>query len=251
MKKLIIILLVLISFAHKAHCDNKSIIDSANQAYNKKKYVEAIALYKKVIDNGYEAADIYYNIGNSYFRIANFPYAILYYEKAKKLNPADADIDFNLKIANTKIIDKLEVVPQLFFVKWWNAFSNLFSIDNWAIASIICISLFILFLLIYIVSNSYNIKKISFWLFIIMLFLSITSYGFARKQYTHIISQTEGIILTPTVTVRSSPDEKGTDKFVIHEGTKVVIEDELNNWVKVRIANGSNGWVEKQTYELI
>jgi len=232
MKKLIIILLVLISFAHNAHCDNKSIIDSANQAYNKNKYVEAIALYKKVIDNGYEAADIYY-------------------EKAKKLNPADADIDFNLKIANTKIIDKLEVIPQLFFVKWWNAFSNLFSIDNWAIASIICISLFIIFLLIYIVSNSYNIKKISFWLFLIMLFLSITSYGFARKQYTHIISQTEGIILTPTVTVRSSPDEKGTDKFVIHEGTKVVIEDELNNWVKVRIANGSNGWVEKQTYELI
>ena len=84
-----------------------------------------------------------------------------------------------------------------------------------------------------------------------MLFLSITYYGFARKQYNNIITQTEGIILTPTVTAKSSPDEKGSDKFVIHEGTKVVIEDELNNWVKVRIANGSNGWVEKQTFELI
>ena len=251
MKKLIILLLVIISGVKIAYSDNKLTIDSANQAYNKNKYVEAISLYKKVIDNGYEAADIYYNMGNCYFRMANYPYSILYFERAKKLNPADADIDFNLKIANTKIIDKLEVVPQLFFIKWWIAFSNLFSIDNWAIASIVFLSLFIAFLLVYIVSNSYNIKKLSFWMFIAMLFLSITSYGFAQKQYNHIISQNEGIILTPTVTVRSSPDEKGSDKFVIHEGTKVVIEDELNNWVKVRIANGSNGWVEKQTFEAI
>ena len=194
MKKLIILLLVLISCAKFAYSDNKSVIDSANQAYNKNKYVEAINLYKKVIDNGYEAADIYYNMGNCYFRLANFPYSILYFEKAKKLNPADADIDFNLKIANTKIIDKLEVIPQLFFVKWWNSFSNLFSIDNWAIVSIVCLSLFVIFLLIYIVSSLYTIKKYSFWLLIIMLFLTITSYGFARKQYNNIITQTSRII---------------------------------------------------------
>ena len=251
MKKFLISFLVIFCTLQIVAKTNNSDIEAANKAYNKEKYNDAITLYNKVLEKGGIAPDLYYNIGNCYFRLANYPMAILNYERAKKLNPADADIDFNLKIANTKIVDKIENVPQLFFVKWWIELSNILSYDYWAIVSLISISLFFIFLFIYLASNAYQIKKISFWVGISMIFVTVFSINFALSQYNNITAQNQAIIFTPTVTVKSSPDEKGSDKFVIHEGTKVILLDELNNWIKIKIANGSNGWVDKQCIEII
>ncbi len=251
MKKFLIIFLVIFNTLQLAANTANTDIEAANKAYNKEKYNDAIILYNKVLEKGDVASDLYYNLGNCYFRIANYPMAILNYERAKKLNPADADVDFNLKIANTKIIDKIETVPQLFFVKWWILLSNILSYDYWAIISIISISSFFIFLFIYLASTTYQLKKLSFWIGFSMIFITIFSIHFAFKQYNNINAFNQAIIFTPTVTVKSSPDEKGADKFVIHEGTKVILLDELNNWVKISIANGSNGWVEKQCFEII
>jgi len=251
MKKLLISFLVLGCSLQLIAQTFNSDIEAANKAYNKEKYNDAITLYNKVLEKGEYAPDLYYNLGNCYYRIANYPMAILNFERAKKLNPADADIDFNLKITNTKIIDKIETVPQLFFVKWWILLSTLLSYDYWAIVSIIAISLFFIILFIYLSSNTYQIKKVSFWLGFSMILITVFSIHFALRQYNNINAQNQAIIFTPTVTVKSSPDEKGADKFVIHEGTKVMLLDELNNWVKIKIANGSNGWVEKQCFEII
>jgi tetratricopeptide (TPR) repeat protein len=251
MKKFLIIFLVIFNTLQLAANTANTDIEAANKAYNKEKYNDAIILYNKVLEKGDVASDLYYNLGNCYFRIANYPMAILNYERAKKLNPADADVDFNLKIANTKIIDKIETVPQLFFVKWWILLSNILSYDYWAIISIISISSFFIILFIYLASTTYQLKKLSFWIGFSMIFITIFSIHFAFKQYNNINALNQAIIFTPTVTVKSSPDEKGADKFVIHEGTKVILLDELNNWVKISIANGSNGWIEKQCFEII
>ncbi len=251
MKKFLISFLVIFCTLQLVAKTNNPDIEAANKAYNKEKYNDAITLYNKVLEKGDIAPDLYYNLGNCYFRLANYPMAILNYERAKKLNPADADIDFNLKIANTKIVDKIENVPQLFFVKWWIELSNILSYDYWAIVSLISISFFFIVLFIYLASNAYQIKKISFWVGISMIFVTVFSINFALKQYNNINAQNQAIIFSPTVTVKSSPDEKGADKFVIHEGTKVMLLDELNNWVKIKIANGSNGWVDKQCFEII
>ncbi len=251
MKKFLISFLVIFSTFHLVAKTSGPDIEAANKAYNKEKYDDAIALYNKVLEKGKEASDLYYNIGNCYFRLANYPMAILNFERAKRLNPADADINFNLKIANTKIVDKIETVPQLFFIKWWKQLSNILSYDYWAVVSLLSISLFFIFLFIYLASNSYRIKKTSFVAGISMIFITVFSVNFALKQYNNINAQNQAIIFSPTITVKSSPDEKGIDKFVIHEGTKVIILDELNNWVKIKIANGSNGWVEKETFEII
>jgi tetratricopeptide (TPR) repeat protein len=251
MKKFLIIFLIMFHAVQLIATVNNPDIEAANKAYNKEKYNDAITLYNKVLTSGMESADLYYNLGNCYYRLNNFPLAILNYERAKKLDPVDADIDMNLKIANTKIIDKIETVPQLFFIKWWIMLSNLFSYDDWAIICIIAIVIFFISLFIYLASHTYSLKKFTFWLSISMILVTFFSVHFALKQYNNINASNHAIIFTPTVTVKSSPDEKAADKFVIHEGTKVEILDELNNWVKIKIANGSNGWVDRQSFEVI
>lgn len=251
MKRFLILFLVIFSTLHLMATTTNADIEAANKAYTKEKYNDAINLYNKVLDKGLQSYELYYNLGNCYYRLSNFPMAILNYEKGKKLNPADDDLDFNLKIANTKIVDKIDPIPNLFFVKWWLLLTNLLSFDNWAIFAIISFSLFLLLLFIYLSSKSYRSKKISFWFSVVFLMVSIFSIDFAYNQYSNINSKNSAVIFSPNVTVKSSPDEKGADKFVIHEGTKVIIIDELNNWVKIKIANGSNGWIEKQTFELI
>ncbi len=251
MKTFLISFLIMVCTLQLFAQTSESNIVAANQAYTKEKYNDAITLYNKVLEKGTVSYELYYNLGNCYYRIANYPMAILNYERAKKLNPADADVEFNLRITNTKIIDKIESVPKLFFVRWWLMLSNVLSYDYWAIVSITSISLFFIFLFIYLASNTYKFKRTSFWTGFSMLIFTIISINFAITQYNNINARNQAIIFAPTVTVKSSPDEKGADKFVIHEGTKVLLLDELNNWVKIKIANGSNGWVEKQSFEII
>lgn len=250
MKRILFVILVLtISSAYSFAQINE--FESANKAYTQEKYNEAIVLYNKILEKGIVSSDVYFNIGNCYYRLSNFPMAILYYEKAKKIDPADGDIDMNLKIANTKIIDKIEPIPQLFFIKWWIIITNLFHFDIWALISVFATAIFFILLFFYLINKTYNGKKILFWLSFTSFLIIILSSIFAYTQYSNINNKDEAIVFTPTLTVKSSPDEKGIDKFVIHEGTKVKILDELNNWVKIKIANGSNGWIEKHNVEII
>lgn len=251
MKGFLISILVIFSTLHIYAATINPDIEAANKAYAKEKYNDAIQLYTKVLDKGLESYELYYNLGNCYFRISNFPMAILNYERGKKLNPADEDLDFNLKIANTKIVDKIDPIPQLFFVKWWLMLTNLFSFDYWAYIAIGSISFFFIFLFLYLASSTYKMKKLSFWFSNSFLLITVLCIYFAYNQYSVINDKNSAIIFSANVTVKSSPDEKGSDKFVIHEGTKVILLDELNNWVKIKIANGSNGWIEKQTFEVI
>jgi tetratricopeptide (TPR) repeat protein len=250
MKKLLLIIFVLLSIASFAE-DNVSLIEKGNIAYTGKFYQQAIDCYLKVIASGYEATELYYNLGNAYFKTEDYASAILYFEKAKKLKPGDEDINFNLKVANTKITDKIDDIPDFFLVRWYNGIANLFSFNTWAIIGIVMLVIFFGVLSMYLFSKILLVRKFSFWTAIALLVITIMFFVFAQTQYIRINNTTEAIIFSPSVTAKSSPDANSTDLFVIHEGTKVKVIDEVGEWSEIKISNGSVGWVNTTVFKVI
>lgn len=228
-----------------------SLIIKGNEAYNEGRYNESTELYLEVIDRGYESSELYYNLGNAYFKLNKMPEAILYYEKADKLDPGNEDIEFNLRLANSRIIDKIDAIPELFYTRWWKSLRNLMDADGWARSGIALFILIWILAMVFFFSRSMALRKISFWTGIIVIVMSAASFALASQSYQHLTKEKEAIIFTPTLTVKSSPNENSVDLFVIHEGTKVSITDSVEGWSEIVIANGSKGWIKKEHYRII
>jgi len=226
-------------------------IKKAEQFYAEAKYDSATITYREVLDAGYHSAELYYNLGNSYYKQNEIPSAILYFEKALKLDPSNEDVIFNLKLANTRIQDKIEALPLMFFARWYVSLYNMFSVDNWAKISLILFSFFALFSLFYFLGRSIIWRKLGFYLGFIFLLLSVSGLFLTYKKHTSQWEQSQAIVFNPSVTVKSSPNANGVDLFVIHEGTKLQIIDKVGTWCEIKIANGSLGWIELKTIELI
>ncbi len=223
----------------------------ANKAYSDGAYSNAVDLYKKVVAAGYESPELFYNLGNAYFKLNDYANAILWYERAKRIDPGNEDIDFNLNVANTKISDKIEPLPEMFYKRWFNGLVRLFSVDTWAA---MCIVMFVAGLLcgvLYLASRVLVLRKIGFWFGLVLILFSAVSLIFAWSGYSFTKTTSEAIVFAPTITVKSSPDEKSTDLFVVHEGTKVRLLDNISGWYEIRIANGSVGWLPATSLEKI
>ena len=173
--------------------------------------------------------------------------AILYYEKSLKLNPNDEDTKHNIDIAREFISDKIEPVPELFIKSWWNNLTNTFTINTWAVISLIIFGFLLLSVFLYLTSRTRILKKSMFFTSIIFIILTICTFCISTKKYNYINSNNEGIIITPTITVKSSPSSSSVDLFVLHEGSKVKILDQTGDWEKIKIANGSIGWLPTST----
>lgn len=253
MKQIIILFsILLLSFSCCfASDENMEKMGAANDFYQKGKYEEALKIYKLLFDKGLESPDLYYNLGNTYFKTKDIPSAILFYEKAKKLDPSDEEIDFNLKVANQRIIDKTEAIPELFYQRWYSKLLRLFSVNGWAIELILVLILSLISFAIYFASRSPITKRIGFYFGVVLFALVIISFVFAKRQYTKATAHNEAIVFSPTVTVKSSPDEKGQDLFVIHEGSKVYVLDNIGEWSEIRLLNGSVGWMKSTMLEII
>ncbi len=223
----------------------------AEQYYAEAKYDSARLTYQKVLAKGYHSAELYYNLGNVFYKQNEIPSAILYYEKALKLDPSNDNVLFNLKLANTRIQDKIEALPLLFFIRWYIGLYNMYSVDNWAKISLVLFSIFALFILFYFLGKRILIRKTGFYFGLIFLFLSAASMFLTYKKHTSQIEQAQAIVFSPSVTVKSSPNPNGVDLFVIHEGTKIHIIDKVGLWCEIKIANGSIGWIEISTIQLI
>jgi tetratricopeptide (TPR) repeat protein len=228
-----------------------SLVAAGNNAYNQGNYELAKELYLSVTEQGLASSELYYNLGNAFFKLDDIPSAILYYEKARKLNPKDEDINFNLNLANSRVIDKIVPVPEFFLKKWWLQVLQLTSPDGWARSIILFFILFLVFAASFLVSKAVIIRKLSFWGGVVFLALTFFTFAVGRQSHSQFRNEVEGIVFTPTVTVKSSPSENSVDLFVIHEGTKVRILDELEDWSEVRIANGSVGWIHPRDYRPI
>ncbi len=230
--------------AVKAIASPTATIDSANNLYTAGQYEKAIELYQQVTTNGYEAAELYYNLGNAYFKTNQFPMAILNYERAKVLTPGDADIEFNLNLANTHVIDKIDVMPVFFIKSWRNNILALLPSNQWALISLISFALSLSLFLVFVLSQNPLWRKTAFLLGIVLFLGAFITFNHARKSKYMAVKEPYAIIMTPSVVVRSAPADSGTDLFVIHEGLKVQVTDHLGEWKQIVLTNGSKGWVK-------
>jgi tetratricopeptide (TPR) repeat protein len=226
-------------------------IAKANKAYSAGSFSAAAELYQKVIDGGYASPELFYNMGNTCFKMNDYARAILWYERARQLDPGNEDINFNLNVVNTKISDKIEPLPELFYKRWFNALVQVFPTDTWAMMGICLFIAGLLGLVLYITSRVLILRKIGFWSASGLFFLFFFTLVFAWNGYVFSKSAGEAIVFAPTITVKSSPDDKSTDLFVLHEGTKVKLLDKISGWYEIRIANGSVGWLPMNTLEKI
>ncbi|OGU60684.1 MAG: hypothetical protein A2X64_08145 [Ignavibacteria bacterium GWF2_33_9] len=223
----------------------------ANNAYMKEDFKGAALLYQDIIKNGFVSANVYYNLGNCQFRLKNYGKAILNFEKAKRLAPSDESINLNLKIANLKIVDKIKPLPEFFLFSYLNGIAKSHETDTFSWWGILFIWIAVIFVGFLIVSNKAFLKKVSFG-FVLLFFLIAASSFYLAYQSNHFLKETnEGIILTPSVYVKSSPDSEALDAFILHEGTKFMIIDNLGHWTKIKIANGNIGWIDKETFQEI
>jgi tetratricopeptide (TPR) repeat protein len=214
-------------------------------------YKEALQAWTEVYNTGYRSANLCYNIGNAYFKLNNIPQAVLFYERASLLKPADEDINYNLQIARTLTVDRFQEIPELFFVKWYNFVSLVLSSNMWARISVISFILSLLFLSLYIYSSKYRQKVLGFWLAVTFFVLTASSFVFSSRNKYLVYDSHRAIITTPVVSGKSSPDNSGTDLFVLHEGTKVTVEDSVGEWLEIRLSDGNKGWVPLNSLNII
>ena len=234
LKTLIITLLVSISsFA------SDQLFEKANKAYNNSDYTSAIPLYDSILTIGLESSELYYNLGNCHYKAQDWANAIWHYEKSLKLEKNDKTIQ-NLELANLKIIDRIEEIPQLFYKKWWSSFISIFNTFSWQLISILIIWLA---LTIKILSQFTNYKKEHF--LSILYSLALISIFATYSSYQGKITKKEAIIFTSSIVVNSAPTTNSTNLFSLHSGSKIEILDTIGEWINIKIANGSSGWIKE------
>jgi tetratricopeptide (TPR) repeat protein len=219
--------------------------------YTASNYQEALDEWLDIYNTGYRSAELYYNIGNAYFKLNNVPGAILFFERARLLKPGDSNINYNLQIARTLVVDKFEEIPELFFVKWFDFLALMLETNTWAIISIVTFILFLILLSVYIYSHRYRTKVLGFWIAMLFLLISVSSLAFTVRNRNLVYNSSEAVIFSPSVNGKSSPDNSGTDLFVLHEGSKVTIEDNVGDWYEIILSDGNKGWVPSNSLTII
>ena len=223
----------------------------AEQNYRKGNYQQAINDYKELLKQG-ASADIFYNLGNAYYRSGNLTQAILNYERASLLSPGNEDINFNLEFARSKTIDKIVPKGEMFYITWYKSIRSLVSIDSWAYISLISIALAFISVLIYLFSSAISFQKLGFFSSIFLFVLFLLSFVFAFQQKSAMQKRHGAIIIAPSVNVKKSPTFNALDGFVLHEGTRVdIVDEEIKGWVGVQVSDGRSGWVPIDKLEKI
>ena len=224
----------------------------ADSAYINNDFASAIHLYENILANQGESADIYYNLGNSYYKMDHLAKAIVNYEKALVLNPGNGDIRFNLELAQSKTVDKVTPMSEVFLITWFKSLTNTMSEKGWAKMGIVTFILMLLCLALYFFGKKIVLKKIGFIAAICLLLVCILANVFASSQKSKAQSHSTAIIMAPSVTVKSTPNEGGTDLFILHEGRKVNIKDNtMREWKEIQLEDGNAGWVPASVIEII
>ena len=226
-----------------AIAQNNKLFDDANELYNEGKYQEAINNYLKIINSNEHSASVYFNLGNSYYKLNQVAPSIYYYEKALILSPNDSAIKNNLLYAQNMTVDSIEILPQTGFTKLIQNVIDKLSYHTWAILSIIFIFLFVAAFLFYYFSVYQNKKRMFFIISIVSFIISITSFFFAFKQNNFIEKKNPAIVFAKEISVNSEPNNRSEEVFVLHEGTKVNVEEKMGDWEKIKLVDGKIGWV--------
>ena len=227
------------------------VMEKGNAFYKEGSYNKAIDEYKQLVDEGYSGVALFYNLGNSYYRIGKIGYAILYYEKALKISPSDEDVQHNLNFAKLSTVDRIQPLPKFFLFDWWESVLSSFSENGWAYIVFIVYLLLLILIALYFFSRSVFQQKLIFFSGIAVVFVLAICISLLIVKINRDETVKSGVIVEQAVTVKSSPEPNGTDAFVIHEGLKVNLEDKLDTWVKIRLPDGKVGWIENNLIKQI
>lgn len=234
------IIMPLLAFSNE---QQDALFVKANSAYAKARYKEALDTYQKIISQGYHSAAVYFNMGNASYKLEDIPSALLYYEKAHKISPSDEDINFNIRFVNSKTSDKIEEVPDFFLSVWFKSLILSISANALSVLSLAFVLSGAVLLIVYFFAGATLIKKTSFFAAVILFILGILTVFILNRQVDYFEDHRQGIIFSNTVTVKSEPSDTSRSLFVIHEGAKVDLLSKNNAWVKVKLANGNEGWM--------
>ncbi len=224
---------------------------AADEAYAIEQYDSAIVIYQHLLEQG-ESASIYYNLGNCYYKKGEIARAVLNYERAARLAPRDADVRFNLELARSKTVDKIIPESEMFFVTWYRALVSSMRADEWGHIAVGAFCLMLISVGIYLFSTRLQLKKIGFFVAILMLLTTVVTNIFAYQQRQLALHRTHAVVMQSPVVVRSTPNDSGTELFVLHEGTHVtIVDDSMKEWCEIRLADGKQGWMPRDRMETI
>jgi tetratricopeptide (TPR) repeat protein len=240
MKNILFIILLVCTASYA----QKSDFDQANDLYRAGKYAEAANLYENILSTKKHSAELYFNLGNAYYKQTKVGPAIYYYEKALLLSPQDDEIITNLEFARKLQIDEVKTVPAVGFNKMIQSITSVFTYDTWAIMAIVCAFGVFLFFAGYYFAGRSLLKRIMFsgmFIFITLVVISVLAAVFEKEVYAE---ERPAIIFKDLLVVKAEPTADAPDAFTLHEGTKVYITEELENWRKIMLSDNSKGWVE-------
>ena len=247
---LILLLLPFAADASDVYVD--SLWTTANQAYMEGRWADAVADYEMISGMGLESAALFCNTGDAYFKDGNIPMAILYYERALKLDPSYEDARYNLELLNNIIQDRIDPVPDFILKVWAKDICYVMDSDAWAVCFLVLLALTLALALLFILGATAAGRRTGFFTGIVTLLLAIASLSFSLWQKNDYMSADDAIVMRPVTSVKSSPSaEASTDLFILHEGTKVRILDTVGNWNNIELADGRQGWILSKDIEII
>lgn len=242
---------LLVSLTATAQTSTEELWKRGNRLYAAGDYNGALMVYDSIRNEGWAGAKLFYNMGNAYFKSGNLGEAILYYNKAQKLAPADDDVAYNLAYANSFVKDKIDVVPQFFLAKWIDGVRNLMSSNAWAVVSLVVLALTLAAGLVYGLGARRGVRKAGFVAAIVGAVFTLVTASFAASERADVLDRSEAVVITSAAAVKSSPDRTSKDIFILHEGTKLRVLDTFGAWSEIRIADGNEGWILTSAISII
>jgi len=248
-----VLLIMLAPFwASAAQAPADSLWNAGSAAYSSGDWDGAVTAWSAIEAEGLESPELYYNIGNAFFKSSDYAHAILYYERALKLDPSYSDARFNLEFAREFVQDRIENVPEFFLKTWIRRLGYLFSSDTWAALFLILLGLALAGALLFLLGTAPARRRTGFFAGLAALLLAFCCLGFASSQKAAYNRADSAIVTVPVSSVRSSPgSEAAKDLFVLHEGTRVRILDEVGGWWNIELSDGRQGWIPSSDLELI
>ena len=248
----ILVVLVALAFQFVAPLQASAITKAnADAEFSKGNYQQAVADYEELLKKG-ESAQLYFNLGNSYYRLGNITQSVIAYERAQRLSPSDRDITYNLEFVRSKTIDKIVPIDEMFFVSWYWSLVNSCGVDGWARMAVVSFVLALAMALLFLLGRSEWMRRTGFYSALLLALVFVMSNVFAWHQKQAFEHRDKAVVVAPTINVKSTPSDTGTDAFVIHEGTSVIITDRtMKDWFSVTLANGKEGWLKRSQVEVI
>ena len=247
----IILLILTLSIGVQAGAQENPLFNKATEAYNKGRYDEAISYYEQILESGRHSAAVYFNLGNSYYKKNEIAPSIYYYEKALLLEPGDPETRNNLRFAQNMTLDAITPLPQTDLQRFYKRLVFALSLDGWAYAGIFFVLLFVGAYLFFLGSDTPNRKRIGLISSLTSLMLAVVCTTLSYLQYRAYRKDQPAIIFARELPVRPEPNERSTSAFLLHEGTKVQVLDSLNEWRKIQLADGQNGWITAESIRLL